>query len=255
MSSYSHHLEIFSSAIVSSNAKGFEILTLESRQPEPMPRFPYLYSSPVRKRLTDVKHAPLGIFRLPKSMQDVDEYFICVYRDFAVHINREANVTRNSVIEFAGTAVSAAVDDNFLILFHDDFLEVRHVRDGGLCQIIAGKNIRLLNANNPNVLFAMAHPNARGRDLIMELALQDGRVRTQEHDADLIVTPMKTGLPSHVVASVLDEVQTPEAGTTSPFSSVAGSSLGKSEPSRRSSRHPQGSRGSTGKDVEQSCVV
>ena len=83
-------------------------------------------------------------------------------------------------MNFAGPAISAAINDNYLILFKSDSLEIRDVNDGTLRQVIAGQNIRCLHDaqggfEKRNVIFAMEHPDIAGKELALSLILDENQ--------------------------------------------------------------------------------
>jgi hypothetical protein len=77
-------------------------------------------------------------------------------------------------MEFVGRAKKAALVDNYILLFNDDFVEIRDVLNGELRQVIAGQNLRCLDDaqggfNKRNVVMVMAHPELEDRQLVLEL--------------------------------------------------------------------------------------
>jgi len=48
-------------------------------------------------------------------------------------------------MEFVGRAKSATLYGQYLILFDDDFVEIRNAMNGRMKQVIAGKDIKLLD--------------------------------------------------------------------------------------------------------------
>ncbi|RDL40556.1 uncharacterized protein BP5553_00535 [Venustampulla echinocandica] len=118
----------------------------------------------------------LGLFRLPEGMfwGRLGEVALCVYENFATYIDENGMVSERPPINFVGQAISATSYSTYLILFHDDFVEIRDMTTGKLCQIIAGQNIRYLEGDRDqgrNVMFVMAHPELEGRELVLELVL------------------------------------------------------------------------------------
>lgn len=97
-----------------------------------------------------------------------------IYVECGIYINKHGDVSRSSVIDFVGTALSATVDLPYLLLFHADFLEVRHLKSGELCQIIAGETIRCPDNGQSgiekrSVMISMMHPTWEDHQLVLEL--------------------------------------------------------------------------------------
>ena len=70
-------------------------------------------------------------------------------------------------MDFVSRARKAVFISQYLILFNDDFVEIRDVSNGRLCQVIAGQDIRCLDDaeggfEKRNVVFSMAHPEGNG---------------------------------------------------------------------------------------------
>lgn len=74
-----------------------------------------------------------------------DSEFLVAFEECAVYVNKHGDVSRSVVMEFVGKAHSACLHGKFLILFHDDFVEIRNAVNGRLRQVIAGKNVTLLD--------------------------------------------------------------------------------------------------------------
>lgn len=74
-----------------------------------------------------------------------DSEFLVVYAECAVYVNKHGDVSRSVVMEFVGHAHSACLYGRFLILFNDDFVEVRNAMNGRLRQVIPGHNVVCLD--------------------------------------------------------------------------------------------------------------
>jgi hypothetical protein len=79
------------------------------------------------------------MFRLSESE------FLVAFDECAVYVNKHGDVSRSVVMEFVGKAKSACLFGKFLILFDDDFVEVRNAMNGRMRQVISGKNITCLD--------------------------------------------------------------------------------------------------------------
>jgi hypothetical protein len=74
-----------------------------------------------------------------------DTEFLVTYTECAVYVNQHGDVSRSVVLEFVGRAHSACLYGKFLILFNDDFVEVRNAMNGRLRQVIPGHNVVCLD--------------------------------------------------------------------------------------------------------------
>ena len=79
------------------------------------------------------------MFRLGESE------FLVTFDECAVYVNKHGDVSRGVVMEFVGRAKSACLYGQFIILFDDDFVEIRDSHNGRLKQVIGGKDIRILD--------------------------------------------------------------------------------------------------------------
>jgi len=123
---------------------------------------------------------PLGMFPLPRHGVGKPMDMICCYEKCAARVNSEMEVSGALPIQFLGKVKTVAIHAIYLILFHDDFVEIRNAVNGELQQIIAGENIRCLDdgqgqGHQRNVLMVMAHPDLNDRQLVLELVLTKGK--------------------------------------------------------------------------------
>lgn len=95
------------------------------------------YLTSISQRIKDLR--PLGMFRLS------DSEFLVTYSECAVYVNQHGDVSRSVVMEFVGKAQTACLYGKFLILFNDDFVEVRNAMNGRLRQVIPGRNVVCLD--------------------------------------------------------------------------------------------------------------
>lgn len=98
-------------------------------------------------------------------------------QETGVYVDKHGEISKSVVMEFVGNAKKAAVDHQYIMLFSNDFVEIRDLLHGKLCQVIAGQNIRCLDAaeggfSKRNVLMVMAHPDLEDRQLVLELRLE-----------------------------------------------------------------------------------
>ncbi|KAI1970576.1 Rho guanine nucleotide exchange factor [Ophidiomyces ophidiicola] len=139
----SYSINLFHTSLAISTARGVEVLTLDKKQPWSVPNLrsdqaeAQAHLTRISNRIKDLR--PLGMFRLSESE------FLVAFEECAVYVNKHGDVSRSVVMEFVGRAHSACLNGKFLILFHDDFVEIRNAMNGRLRQVIAGKNVSLLD--------------------------------------------------------------------------------------------------------------
>lgn len=139
----SYGINMFHSSLAISTQRGVEVLTLDKKQTWSVPDFgsetpdshDTLHS--IAHRIKDLR--PLGMFRLSESE------FLVAYQECAVYVNKHGDVSRSVVMEFVGSAHTACLHGKFLILFNDDFVEVRNAMNGRLRQVIPGRNVVCLD--------------------------------------------------------------------------------------------------------------
>lgn len=138
-----YSINLFHSSLAVSTARGVEVLTLDKKQPWSVPNLrseqpeTQAHLSSIASRIKDLK--PLGMFRLGELE------FLVVFEECAVYINKLGDVSRGVVMEFVGKAKSACLYGQYLILFDDDFVEIRNAMNGRMKQVIAGKDIKMLD--------------------------------------------------------------------------------------------------------------
>jgi hypothetical protein len=195
-------INLFHSSLAISTARGVEVLTLDKKQTWSVPilksDLPDVQTrlSSIQSMIKDTK--PLGMFRLG------DSEFLVAFEECAVYINKNGDVSRSVVMYFSGRAKNACLAGKYLVLFNDDFVEVRNAMDGRLKQVIAGKDVRCLDdggggsgAANPGagaalgggmnglglagigagprtVKIAMQHPEYEKSQIVLELVENEG---------------------------------------------------------------------------------
>ncbi|KAI0203355.1 CNH domain-containing protein [Astrocystis sublimbata] len=198
-----YSLNIFQSYIAIATAKGLELMTLDKKVPMSIPDTKQPAIANIASRIRDQR--PLGMFRLN------EQEYILAYEDCAVYIDKHGDVSRSVIMEYSGKqkkAKGATMYGQYLILFNDDYVEVRNAENGRLRQIIAGRDVRVLdygvrgptggfyNANGygatgpprangvdgasagqdskGTVKIVMAHPEVSGQQIVLELLLNNG---------------------------------------------------------------------------------
>ncbi|CAG8920390.1 unnamed protein product [Penicillium salamii] len=114
----------------------------------------------IANRITGLK--PLGMFRISEGE------FLVAYQQCAVYVNKHGDVSRSVVMEFVGSAHTACLYGKFLILFNDDFVEVRNAMNGRLRQVIPGHNVVCIDDGSkmPGSLHGNAQANTGGSGLV-----------------------------------------------------------------------------------------
>lgn len=136
-------INLFHSSLAISTSRGVEVLTLDKKQPWTVPNLrseqadTQAHLSSIASRIKDLK--PLGMFRLGEAE------FLVAFEECAVYVNKHGDVSRGVVMEFVGRAKTACLYGQYLILFDDDFVEIRNAMNGRMKQVIAGKDIKMLD--------------------------------------------------------------------------------------------------------------
>ncbi|KAM5472441.1 Rho guanine nucleotide exchange factor [Microsporum audouinii] len=139
----SYGINLFHTSLAISTSRGVEVLTLDKKQPWSVPNLKSEQAD-VQSHLTSIANRvkdlrPLGMFRLS------DSEFLVAFQECAVYVNKHGDVSRSVVLEFVGIAHAACLCGKFLLLFNEDFVEVRNAMNGRLRQVIAGRNVTLLD--------------------------------------------------------------------------------------------------------------
>lgn len=177
-------INLFHSSLAVGTARGFEVLTLDKKQPWSVPELKAPHVQNIATHIKDQK--ALSMLRLS------DQEFLLVYAQCAVYVNKHGDVSRSVIMEFVGTAASAALYGAYLILFDSDFVEVRNAQNGRLKQIIAGREVKMLDdggswssapvagsgvsgpvINGRTVKLVMQHPEAERTQVVLELLLNE----------------------------------------------------------------------------------
>lgn len=170
-------INIFHSSLAISTQRGFEILTLDKKQPISIPDLEASHVQMIAQRLQGQK--PLGMFRLSES-----EFLLC-YEECAVYVNKHGDISRSVIMEFVGRARAAAMVGSFVLLFDADFVEVRNAQNGRLRQVVAGRDVKCLDdglvggmsasaSGERKVKLCMQHPEIERVQVVVELVLNEG---------------------------------------------------------------------------------
>ncbi|KAK4192757.1 putative rho1 guanine nucleotide exchange factor 3 [Podospora australis] len=184
-----YSLNLFQSYIAVASAKGFELLTLDKKQPQSIPRDLSLPAiANIASRIAGQR--PLGMFKLN------DQEFLLTYEDCAVYVDKHGEISRTLIMEYSGKqkkASAATMFGQYLLLFNEDYVEVRNAENGRLRQIIAGRDVRCLDYgfrgptgsggglqpppsqdSKGTVKICMSHPEVPGGQIVLEMLLNDG---------------------------------------------------------------------------------
>ena len=118
-------------------------MTLDKKQPWTIPNLvsdqpdTQAHLSSIAARIKDLK--PLGMFRLSQSE------FLVTFEECAVYVNQHGDISRGVVMEFVGRAKAACLHEQYLVLCDEDFVEIRDAQNGRLKQVIAGKEMKMLD--------------------------------------------------------------------------------------------------------------
>ena len=179
-------MTLLHSSLAVSTARGFEVLTLDKKQPWSVPELKAPHVQNIASHIKDQR--ALAMLRLS------DQEFLLVYANCAVYVNKHGDVSRSVIMEFVGNAQSAALYGAYLILFDNDFVEIRNAQNGRLKQIIAGREIKCLDDGGSSssapshgangavngvavtgrtVKFVMQHPDLEKLQIVSELLLNE----------------------------------------------------------------------------------
>lgn len=167
-------IDLFHSSLSISTAKGFEVLTLDKKQPWSVPDLRQSHVATIASRLQDQK--PLGMFRLS------DQEFLLCYEECAVYVNKLGDISRSVIMEFVGKAKSAAMYGPYVLLFDPDFVEIRNAQNGRLRQVISGRDVKCLDdglsggsAHTRTIKLSLQHPQQERCQVVVELVLNEGQ--------------------------------------------------------------------------------
>ncbi|KAJ3983138.1 CNH domain-containing protein [Lentinula detonsa] len=118
-------------------SRGFEIMDLNDFKSVTIPQRDDPRLAYLAKRCESCR--PIGMFKSGE-----DEFLLC-YNEFGVYVDKHGDPNRPSgTIEWEGTAERVAVHAPYVLLFDSRFIEIRHLENGRLAQIIPGNDIRCI---------------------------------------------------------------------------------------------------------------
>lgn len=173
-------IDLFANSIAVATSKGFEVLTLDKKTAWSVPELTQAHTATISARLHGME--PVAMFRLAADGSEL----LCVYEECAVYVNKYGDVSRSVVMEFVGKARQASLVGGYLVLFDQDFVEVRDALNGRLKQVVAGRDVRCLDngrsqvggmgsgTGERSVKFALQHPEIEKAQIVVELVGNEG---------------------------------------------------------------------------------
>ncbi|KAK9355112.1 CNH domain-containing protein [Lipomyces doorenjongii] len=180
-------ITVLKKSIILHNGQGFEIMPLPIRSTVHIPVPDSTNNDFLRKLPKTGKAKPLGIFRIGQH-----EFLLC-YSTYCIFCDKHGQISRSAYIKFECSARAVVFSKPYIVAFDHNFVEVRSVDSGEKKQIIIGADVRLLRSqvyhDDPDnekhgyvnvtgrtgndILFSVAHPEVRGRQLVMKLKLNN----------------------------------------------------------------------------------
>ncbi|KAK1763760.1 CNH domain-containing protein [Phialemonium atrogriseum] len=222
----------------------FEVLTLD-RNPT---RIPDLQGHDLRDLASRIKDlATVSMFWL-----DGNE-FILVYQNCAVYVDKHGDVSRSAIMEFISQTKpvkAATMFDKYLILFTDEYVEIRDTEDGRLRQVIAGKGIKCLDygIRGPtgdfhvageaaySSSFGRAGPSTRFRKATVKFSMFLLEQPDQAVVLELVLDPEMAGASKHPprddLGETTEDLSSHADATAAPVSSRPGRGEGGDSPGR-----------------------
>ncbi|CCO29198.1 Rho1 guanine nucleotide exchange factor 1 [Rhizoctonia solani AG-1 IB] len=147
----SHSIHFLKTKLCVACPKGFEIVDLETLDTQVL-LDPVDVSLDFVQRREDVR--PLSIYR-------IDGEFLLCYTEFAFYVNKSGwRSKKDVVIYWEGSPTGFALRYPYVMAFDPTFIEIRHVENGALVQVIRGNNLRLLFADTqPSVTNSNSNSN------------------------------------------------------------------------------------------------
>lgn len=154
-------------------SRGFEILSLDSKQPLTIPDLSSANTTSLRSRLDGAK--PLGTYRIQ------DGEFLCCYTECGLFVDKYGRVSRPYTLEWEGRPTHAVLAGNYVLAIGKEFIEVWNVEKRSLRQVITGRDVRLVPHSSAGssvdmlgrgVVIAMDSPVPGGKQLVFEMRLR-----------------------------------------------------------------------------------
>ena len=169
-------------------------MNLERKQPSTIPISGSIEKTGRKQGLpeSDVEHLkkrvnesrPVAINKVPsravgpRGVSIGNDFLLC-YHKFAIMCDALGDLDTAVPIDYLRKITAAHVWYPYLITFSDRVIEVHELTGGAdvhqLVQVVTGRDIRMLghfaSETAPRLVFAMAHPEQRQRQLILEFTL------------------------------------------------------------------------------------
>ncbi|TGZ78284.1 hypothetical protein EX30DRAFT_343349 [Ascodesmis nigricans] len=130
-------INLFQSSLAVQTSKGFETLMLDKKKSYSIPDLRQEHCGDIAARIKDLR--PLGMFRLN------DQEFLLCYDECAVYMTKHGDLSRSVIMEFVGKARQVCLYAGYVLVVDNDFVEIRNAQNGRLRQVIAGREVRLLD--------------------------------------------------------------------------------------------------------------
>lgn len=187
-------ITFFNSTFCIHTDNSFEVMNLEQKQPCSIPTeesimrvckrqgLPEHQAEQLRKRVSESR--PISIDKVPSRARgptgvSVGNDFLLCYHKFAIMCDALGDLESAVSINYLRKISAAHVWYPYLVTFSDRVIEIRKLTGGAdvhqLVQVITGREIKMLGFSgegaNKSLVFAMAHPEQRQRQLIVEFAM------------------------------------------------------------------------------------
>lgn len=152
--------------------RGFEVMSLDSKQPVTIPDLSSSQTASLRNRISGAK--PLGTYRVQEGE------FLCCYAECGLFVDPSGSICRPYTLEWEGHPEHAVLLGNYVVAIGKEFIEIWNVEKRALRQVITAQDIRCLplssaggsiDMSSRGIMIAMIHPLKSNRQLIFELQL------------------------------------------------------------------------------------
>ncbi|KAG8713192.1 RHO1 GDP-GTP exchange protein 2 [Ceratobasidium sp. 395] len=164
---------------------GFEVVDIETLDTQSL-LDPADTSLDFARGREDVR--PLSIYRIGQ------EFLVCytAVAEFAFYVDKSGRRSKQDVtIYWEGTPTAFALHHPYVMGFDPTFIEIRHVEDGSLAQVIRGNNLRCLFADTPpsvnNLPKYHQHTSSTPMHKFPEQSIHSSRLPLQRHGRDEII--------------------------------------------------------------------
>ncbi|KAJ1306997.1 hypothetical protein OPQ81_007977 [Rhizoctonia solani] len=150
-----YSIQFLKTKLCAAGATGFEIIDLETLNTQ-------ILLDPADNALSFVRHEknprPLCVYGIG------NEFLVC-YREFAFYVNKSGwKSDKDVVIYWEGTPTACALHYPYIAAFSLNFVEIWHVDDGSLVQVIRENDVRCLYAQSSPLRTSTGDPVSRRPD-------------------------------------------------------------------------------------------